>query len=137
MPFGLMRKTRPFDCSWPRIDDGSWPTTRLSTLLEADGWMNSVRSPRRIENCCQLMIAPRLLVMLSVLPLEAKLTVPAATEAPEGLAKEECGEVEKARLTAIARLDRCSVVLYLSLCPTARFDCSGNRDAAPEDFPYP
>ena len=31
MPFGLMRNTRPFDCSVPRIWLGSPPTTRFST----------------------------------------------------------------------------------------------------------
>ena len=37
MPAGLIRNTRPLDCNWPRMEDGSAPTTRLSTLLADEG----------------------------------------------------------------------------------------------------
>ena len=33
MPFGLTRNTRPFDCSAPRMREGSWPMMRFSTAL--------------------------------------------------------------------------------------------------------
>ena len=68
MPFGLMRKTRPFDCRVPRMTDGSTPVTRLSTVLAADCWMKRVVSAAPIENCCQLMIAPGVLMTDSTLP---------------------------------------------------------------------
>ena len=89
MPLGLIRKTRPFDTSEPRMAVGSWPVTRLSTVLAACCWMKRVISSRAMENCCQLMIAPGVLVMVSVPPLTEKVTPPRTIVAPEGLANAE------------------------------------------------
>jgi hypothetical protein len=77
------------------------------------------------------------LVTVSVLPLTAKLALPAATEPPAGLASAGDEEIAKAALTAMASTERRSVTSDLSFCPTARRHCSGNRDGAPEGFPYP
>ena len=70
MPFGLIRKTRPFDCSRPSRRDGSWPTTRLRTALLRVCWTKRVSSSGAIEKPCQLMIVPGALVTVSVLPAE-------------------------------------------------------------------
>src|SRR5262245_7850326 len=102
MPDGLMRNTRPFEVSWPRISDGFCPTTRLSTTLAECCWMKRVISSRAIENCAQLMIAPGVLVIVRILPSTEKVTPPAALEAPDGLAKAEGAEAGKAALTATA-----------------------------------
>ena len=67
-PLGLMRKTRPLATRLPRICDGSWPTTRFSTVAVEPGWMKRVVSPGWMENCFQLMMARSLAVMFSVLP---------------------------------------------------------------------
>ena len=85
-PVGLIRNTRPFDSSCPRIFDGSPPVTRLSTALAAPDCTKRVISSGRIENCCQLMIVPGALVMVSVWPLTEKVACPAATLAPPGFA---------------------------------------------------
>ncbi len=85
-PLGLIRNTRPFESSWPRSADCPGPVTRLSTALAAPLWMKRVTSSGRIENACQLMIAPGVLVTVSVLPLVAKLAAPWATAGPVGLA---------------------------------------------------
>ena len=69
MPLGLMRKTRPLDCNCPRIAEGSAPTTRLSTWLDALCCTKRVSSPRSILNCCQLMMAPGEFVTVRDLPL--------------------------------------------------------------------
>src|SRR5882672_2372008 len=106
MPDGLIRKTRPFEVSWPRISEGFWPTTRFSTPLAACCWMKRVISSRAIENCCQLMMAPGVFVMVSRLPLTEKVTPPAATEAPEGLAKAGSDDAENAAPTAKASARR-------------------------------
>ena len=47
--------------------------TRLRTLDAAFCWMKRVVSLAPIENPCQLMIAPGLLVMTSELPADEKL----------------------------------------------------------------
>ncbi len=73
MPLGLTRKTRPFEVSAPRMTERSGPMTRLRTLEAALCWMNRVVSLAPIENPCQLMIAPGLLVMLSDRPTLEKL----------------------------------------------------------------
>ena len=44
------------------------PVTRLSTVLAADCWMKRVVSAAPIENCCQLMIAPGVLMTDNKLP---------------------------------------------------------------------
>ena len=62
MPLGLIRNTRPLDCSVPRIEDGFWVLTRFRTADRFDCWMNLVISAAPIEKLCQLMIAPGELV---------------------------------------------------------------------------
>ena len=86
IPFGLIRNTRPFDCSRPSRLDGSWPTTRLRTALLAFCWTKRVSSSGAIEKPCQLMIVPGALVTVSVLPLVERSALPATTFAPVGLA---------------------------------------------------
>ena len=55
------------------MDEGSAPTTRLSTALEADCCWNLVISLAPIEKLCQLMTAPGLLVIVSLLPAVLKV----------------------------------------------------------------
>ncbi len=86
MPFGLIRKTRPLAIRLPRICDGSWPTTRLSTVAVAPGWMKRVVSPGWMENCRQWMMALSPAVMFSVLPCCCTPTCPWITWWPVGLA---------------------------------------------------
>jgi hypothetical protein len=52
------------------------------------------------------MIAPGVLVTVSVLPFTAKLALPEATEAPDGLASAGAAEAVKAALTAKASARR-------------------------------
>src|ERR1039458_5638286 len=73
MPPGLMRNTRPLDCSVPRILEGLLLMTRLSTEDEALCWTKRVISFAPIEKPCQLMMVPGVLVTLRVLPVVAKL----------------------------------------------------------------
>ncbi|OQA33148.1 MAG: hypothetical protein BWY57_01407 [Betaproteobacteria bacterium ADurb.Bin341] len=79
IPAGLIRKTWPFDCSWPRITEGSLVTTRLSTDEAAEGCTNRVTSLLPMEKPCQLMMVPLLLVTLRVLPVWLKEAEPATT----------------------------------------------------------
>ena len=79
MPLGLIKNTRPLDCSLPKISDGFSPTTRLSTWLAAFCCTKRVSSSRPMLNCCQLMMVPGVLVMVSVLPLCRKLACPFTT----------------------------------------------------------
>ncbi len=69
------------------MTDGSWLVTRFSTALSALCWMKRVISSLPIENCCQLMIAPGVLVIVSMLPEVLKLAPPEATVPPVGLPK--------------------------------------------------
>ena len=88
IPLGLIRKTRPFELSCPRILLASPPTTRLRMALAAFCcWMRTL-SPAPMLNCCQLMMAPGVFWMLRVLAF-GLVTVawPAATCAPFGSAK--------------------------------------------------
>src|SRR5258708_31797837 len=64
--------------------------------------MKRVTSSFWIENCCQLMIAPGVFVMVSALPLVAKEALPAATLGPEGLANR--GDTDAANAAPTARL---------------------------------
>ena len=58
IPSRLMRNTRPFAVSVPRISEGpSPPVTRLSTTEELPGWLKRTLSLAPILNVCQLMIA--------------------------------------------------------------------------------
>ena len=86
MPLGLIRNTRPLDCSAPRMLDGSAPVTRLSTALAAFCCTKRVNSPRLIPKLCQLMMAPGVLVMVSVPPLVANVACPLTTWGAWGLA---------------------------------------------------
>src|SRR5215217_4436601 len=88
IPFGLIRNTRPFEPSRPRMLEASWPTTRLSTALAADGCTKRVTSPRPIENAFQLMIVPGVFVTVSALPEGTKLAEPAVTCGPVGFAND-------------------------------------------------
>ena len=85
-PAGLIRNTRPLDCSAPRITDGSGVTTRFRTLEAALCWMNLVVSLALIENPCQLMTAPGVFVIDSVVPLATTLACPLTTCGPTGFA---------------------------------------------------
>src|SRR4029079_5033605 len=69
---------------------GSAPTTRFRTALAADGCTKRVVSPAPIENCCQLMIAPGLLVMERRPPFVENAAWPLTTTGPVGLAYARC-----------------------------------------------
>ena len=86
MPLGLIRNTRPLDCKAPRMREGSLPVTRLSTALAAFCCTKRVSSPRLMPKLCQLMMAPGVLVTVSVAPLFWKLACPFATCGTSGLA---------------------------------------------------
>jgi hypothetical protein len=58
----------------------------LSTALLALRWMKRVSSSGAIEKPCQLMIAPGVLVIESVLPELTMLACPETTDGPVGLA---------------------------------------------------
>ena len=102
MPFGLIKKTLPFDCSCPRIEEGSAPTTRLSTALDADCCWKLVISLAPIEKLCQLMTAPGLLVIVRVLPAALKVAWPLTTTGATGLAMTVLAMPPKAPATAMA-----------------------------------
>ena len=85
-PFGLIRKTLPFDCSAPRIWLGSWPTMRLSTALFAPCCTKRVTSPGAIEKVCQLMIVFGVFVIVNTLPCWWKVAVPLTTTGAVGAA---------------------------------------------------
>ncbi len=68
------------------MPEGSPPTTRFSTALEADCCTKRVVSPAPMENRGQLMMAPGALVTVSVLPEVWNWAEPAATLPPVGLA---------------------------------------------------
>ena len=88
MPLGLIRKTRPSDCSAPRMLEISLPVTRFSTARLANCW-NLVSSLIPMEKPFQLMMAlpPAWLVMVSALvPRPLKPTLPCATVGPLGFA---------------------------------------------------
>ena len=59
--------------------------TRLSTVLEAAVWAKCVVSPAWMENFCQLMMAPGLLVTVRTLPAWLKLVAPLTTVGFSGL----------------------------------------------------
>ena len=86
IPLGLIKNTRPFDCSCPRMRDGSLPVTRLSTALAAFCCTKRVSSPRLMPKLCQLMMVPGVLVTVSVAPLVTKLAWPFTTFGACGLA---------------------------------------------------
>src|SRR5438105_10855777 len=86
MPFGLRRKTCPFDCSAPRICDGSCPTIRFSTALVAPCCTKRAVSPAPMLKPGQLMIVPGVFVMVSTLPRGSKVAPPRTTTPPSGIA---------------------------------------------------
>jgi hypothetical protein len=53
--------------------------TRFNTELEAEAWAKCVVSPAPMLNCCQLMMAPLLLVTVRTLPAWLKVAVPFTT----------------------------------------------------------
>src|SRR5260221_4537020 len=113
-PFGLMRKTRPFDCRAQRICEGSWPTMRFRTALDEPCCRKRVVSPGRIVKFCQLMIVPGVLAIVSRLPLLLKTALPLTTAPPAGLA--HAGPC--ARLAATAR--RTSLLNLIGAIPLVR-----------------
>jgi len=99
IPFGLTRKTLPLELSCPRMRDGSCPTMRLRMALLAPCWINRVISPWLMPNCCQLTMAPGVLVILRVWLFGwLNETEPCTTVAPPGLACEPL-TTDKARQT--------------------------------------
>src|SRR5258708_31303098 len=86
MPFGLTRKTRPFDCNAPRICDGSCPTIRFSTALAAPCCTKRAVSPAPMLKPGQLMIVPGVFVMVRTLPRGSKVAPPRTTTPPSGIA---------------------------------------------------
>ena len=68
MPFGLIRKTLPFDSRLPRILLGSCPVMRFSTALLPFCWMKRVISPAWMEKLCQLMMVLGVFVIEKMLP---------------------------------------------------------------------
>ena len=50
-PLGLMRTTRPFAESEPRIADGATPVTLFAAIELMEGWTNRTLSCFPIENC--------------------------------------------------------------------------------------
>src|SRR5580692_5138617 len=81
-----MRNTRPLELKFPRMIEGSVPMTRLSTVLAAVCWMNVVISLGAMENAPQLMMAPGVLVMMRLLPLDLNVALPDTTVGLPGLA---------------------------------------------------
>ena len=104
MPAGLTSQTRPLDVRLPRMTDGSLASTRLSTLLEAEGWTKRVVCPAPMLNCCQLMIAPLLLVTVRTLPTWLMRAEPLTTWAPTGSVW--ASKSTDAKQAATARQDR-------------------------------
>src|SRR6476469_1118529 len=104
MPLGLIRNTRPLDCSAPKIWEGLLPVTRVRTALAASGWRKRVTSPGLMENPCQLMIVPRVLVISRVLALGlANVALPLTTVGAVGLAEAGVDQLAKVRaMRAIA-----------------------------------
>src|SRR5712691_7707668 len=90
MPLELSRNTRPLEESTPSITlcgtTPFLPTTRLSTVEDPELCRKRVISLTPIEKLCQLMIAPAVLVIVSVLPELAKEAPPEVTVPPVGLA---------------------------------------------------
>src|SRR3989442_12420244 len=116
--------------------DGFWLVTRLSTALLACCWMQRVISSLPIENCCQLMIAPGVLVIERVLPFAANVALPFATEAPEGLAKAEPPETANAAPTASVMTGRRgNAPSKADLSPEK--ECDRERRGLPTTLPSP
>src|SRR5471030_1455040 len=103
-PFGLIRKTLPFDCSAPRIWLGSCPVMRFSTLLSPLCWMKRVISLAPIEKPCQLMMVLGVFVIENRLPCWLKLACPATTCGADGLA---CAAPIKQVATTPTNILRC------------------------------
>ena len=88
MPFGLIRKTRPFASSCPSMLDGLPETTRFNIADDALGCMKRVSSDTPIEKFCQFTIARSVACLtMSVFALRWKVALPAITFSPTGLAK--------------------------------------------------
>src|SRR5271170_3965806 len=116
MPLGLIRNTRPFDCNVPRMIEGSMPVTRFNTALEADCWTKLVISPTPIENPCQLMIEPGVLVIVSDLPLLLNEAWPLTTVGCTGLAH----ATSAAKHAAIMQVNALGSGWYCFLWPAER-----------------
>ena len=84
------------------MTEGSLASTRLRTLLEAEACSKRVVWPAPMLNCCQLMMAPLLLVTVRTLPACTMAAVPLTTCAPTGRAKASA----EAKQAAIARHDK-------------------------------
>jgi hypothetical protein len=86
MPLLLIRKTWPVALIWPKMLDGSLPTTRLSVEDVALGCRKFTVSPLPTLKVCQLMM-PLLVVWVTLSVLLAGVPMvmaPAATWPPVG-----------------------------------------------------
>jgi len=110
-PFGFNSHTWPLLLRLPRIDDGSLPVTRLSTLLLGPICWKRTALAAPIENVFQLMIAFGELVTLNVLPAVWAVTCPLTTFMPVGstCARRSAapGQNVNSEQAASARTSRC------------------------------
>ena len=83
-PYGFNSHTAPLLLSRPAICDGSFPSTRLSTWLEALACSKRTLWPAPMEKLCQFSTAFGLLVTVIWLPWVTMLAWPRATAAPVG-----------------------------------------------------
>ena len=86
-PFGLTRKTRPFEVRAPAMDEGRSPVTRFSTAALVPGRSKATVRPCPTEKLFQLTTA-RLVDWVTVTAPSpvVMLATPAATDPPEGRA---------------------------------------------------
>ncbi len=86
-PLELIRKTLPLALSAPSITLRSLPTTRLSVIAEALGWLKLTVSPAAMPKPCQLMLARCVLWSMRVtLPAWPMVALPLVTVPPCGAA---------------------------------------------------
>ena len=67
-PLGFKSQTRPLLLSWPKICEGSLPSTRLSTWLLASACWKRTPWPAPMLKLLQLRMAPGLLATVIWLP---------------------------------------------------------------------
>ena len=76
-PLGLLRNTWPLAVMRPKISDGLLPSTRLTVIEEALGWLKFTHAPEPIEKLAQLIVP------LSVLWVICSLLSPCCVIEPE------------------------------------------------------